>query len=77
MEYWQELDEAGVLEDGRRDSPKGSAEGNRKTAKLSDYGRAGAPANSEERGDTKQEPSAEAAGEQDNGSRAEAIEADD
>ena len=72
LEYWQELIDSGVLENGGRNSLKGSSEGNSKASKLADYGSAGNDANNQGNADHGQESAPETAGSKDHGSKREA-----
>ena len=67
IEYWNELEDSGLIDDGRGNSFKGSSEGNSKTLESFNDGCAGAPANSEEHRAPEQESSPKNPGEQDNG----------
>ena len=67
LEYWQELEDSGLIDDGRGNSSKGSSEGNSKTLESFNDGCAGAPANSEEHRNPEQESKAENAGNEDHG----------
>ena len=76
LEYWQELIEAGVVEDGGWDSAKRSVERNGAPLERSDDGRFRALADSEKHRDLEQESTAEDTGKQDNSGEQAISEAD-